>query len=532
MTGNRVNGGDQSMTHYKTRAADVAITDLSITERIFASLENRPDEVVLVDGPTDRKMTAAEFIQQVKQLAGGLTARGFGKGSIVGLMSPNSPEYCVVFHAVAWAGGTITTINPTYTAAEVKHQLQDSGAKLLIAVPMFLETATQARDGTDVEELAVISEAGGDADGVLTLSDLMGDPLESQVPVDLDRDSVVLPYSSGTTGLPKGVQLSHRNLVVNVDQTIAGGGFKAGEVAAAFLPFFHIYGMNVLMNVHLAADGALVTMPRFDLELFLKISQDYKARRMWIVPPIALALAKHPMIDQYDLSSIEQVFSGAAPLGAELSDAVAARLNCVSLQGYGMTELSPVSHVTPADAARSGASGLALPNTECRIVDPDSGADLPAGERGELWIKGPQVMMGYLNNPEATAETITEDGWLKTGDIAIIDADGYMFIVDRLKELIKYKGFQVAPAELEATLVAHSGISDAAVIGIPDDEAGELPIAFVVAADPAPSMDEIQSYMAETLSSYKQVHKLIKVDEIPKSASGKILRRVLREQLH
>ena len=206
--------------------------------------------------------------------------------------------------------------------------------------------------------------------------------------------------------------------------------------------------MNVLMNVHLAAGGALVTMPRFDLELFLQISQDYKARRMWIVPPIALALAKHPLIDNYDLSSIEQVFSGAAPLGAELSDAVSKRLGCVSLQGYGMTELSPVSHVTPVAAPKSGASGLALPNTQCRIVDPESGADLPPGEEGELWVKGPQVMMGYLNSPQATADTITDDGWLKTGDISIIDSDGYMFVVDRLKELIKYKGFQVAPAEL------------------------------------------------------------------------------------
>ena len=289
--------------------------------------------------------------------------------------------------------------------------------------------------------------------------------------------------------------------------------------------------MTVLMNVHLAADGVLVTMPRFDLELFLQINQDYKSRRMWIVPPVALALAKHPLIDNYDLGSVEQVFSGAAPLGAELADAVAERLNCVVAQGYGMTELSPVSHVTPTSAPKSGACGLALPNTQCRIVDPETGADLPSGERGELWIKGPQVMMGYLNNPQATADTITEDGWLKTGDISYIDSDGYMFVVDRLKELIKYKGFQVAPAELEATLVAHPGISDAAVIGLPDPQAGELPIAFVVAATPAPTVDEIKAHLMESLSSYKQVHKVEFVDEIPKSASGKILRRLLREQI-
>ena len=285
------------------------------------------------------------------------------------------------------------------------------------------------------------------------------------------------------------------------------------------------------MNLHLAGGGALVTMPRFDLPMFLQISQDYKARRMWVVPPVALALAKHPLVDDYDLSSIYQVFSGAAPLGGDLTDMVSERLNCVALQGYGMTEMAPVSHVSPGNAPRAGASGLAVPNTHCLIVDIDSGADLGVDAEGELWIKGPQVMQGYLNNATATSETITEDGWLRTGDIAKIDADGYMFITDRLKELIKYKGFQVAPAELEATLVAMDGITDAAVIGIADDEAGEVPIAFVVTGDPAPSEEAIKAHLTSQLAHYKQVHKVHFVDEIPKSASGKILRRLLRDRM-
>lgn len=511
---------------YTTAAADIALRDQSITERVFENLITRPDEIVLTDGLTGDTMTAAEFMAQVKSLAGGLTARGMGAGKTVALMSPNIPHYCIVFHAVAWAGGTITTINPTYTASEVAHQLRDSNADILMTIPMFLETAQAAvKDAAD-QNIVVI----GEAEGTEPLSAYYGTPMEAQVSVDLDTHAVVLPYSSGTTGLPKGVRLSHRNLVINVDQVIEGGGVRPGEVAAAFLPFFHIYGMNVLMNVHLAGGGALVTMPRFDLELFLQISQDHKARRMWIVPPVALALAKHPIVDNYDLSSIEQIFSGAAPLGAEVSDAVAKRLNCISLQGFGMTELSPVSHTTPLNKPKSGSSGTALPNTQCRIVDPESGEDLTAGNEGELWIKGPQVMQGYLNNDAATAETLTPDGWLKTGDIAYIDDEGYMFIVDRLKELIKFKGFQVAPAELEATLVAHDGIIDAAVIGLPDDEAGELPVAYVVTADPAPSEAEIKAHLAKTLSTYKQVHTVHFVDEIPKSASGKILRRVLKAQ--
>jgi acyl-CoA synthetase (AMP-forming)/AMP-acid ligase II len=512
------------MGYYPNTAPDLAINDLSITELVFAGLENRPDEIVLTDGVTGDSMTALDFMQRVKALAGGLTAKGFGKGHTVALMAPNSPEFCVVFHAVALAGGTITTINPAYTENEINHQLNDSGAEMLITVPAFLAVAQNGAAGTGTLEIAVI----GSADGAPSIRDFYGSPIAHQVPVDLDTHSVALPYSSGTTGLPKGVKLSHRNLVVNVDQTAAGAGFRTGEVAAAFLPFFHIYGMNVLMNMHLAGGGALVTMPRFDLDMFLRICQDRKSRRMWIVPPVALALAKHPMIDDFDLSSIDQIFSGAAPMGAELSDAVSSRLNCAMLQGFGMTELAPVSHATPLHGPRSGSSGLALPNTQCRIVDPDTGNDLPANQEGELWIKGPQVMIGYLNNEKATHETITQDGWLKTGDIAKIDIDGYMFIVDRLKELIKFKGFQVAPAELEALLTSHPSITDAAVIGSPDEEAGELPVAFVVTMKPAPSEDDIKDFVMRNLAHYKQIHKVTFVTDIPKSASGKILRRLLR----
>jgi 4-coumarate--CoA ligase len=508
------------MTIFTSPYPDVPTTDVSITQRVFQNLETRPDEVVLTDGTNGHTITASVFMNQVKRMAGGLTAAGFGAGHTIAIMAPNIPDYCIIFHAVAWAGGTVTTLNPSYTANEISHQMADSGAEVLITTPDLLDTATQGAGSRDV--IAI---------GTPEYTELFGDPMTAQVPVDLDTFTVVLPYSSGTTGPPKGVMLSHRNLVINVDQAIVAANFEPGEVTAAFLPLFHIYGMTVLMNIHLAGGGALVTMPRFDLPQFLQISQDHKTKRMWVVPPVALALAKHPLVDEYDLSMLQQVFIAAAPSGAELTDAISNRLGCTVIQGYGMTELSPVSHLVPSTAPRSGAAGITVPNTQTRVVDIETGLDLPANQEGEIWVKGPQVMQGYLNNAKATAETMTEDEWLRTGDIGRVDDNGYLFITDRLKELIKYKGFQVAPAELEATLVAMEGIIDAAVIGKPDEEAGELPIAFVVTTDPAPDTTAIRTYVSTQLSHYKQLHEVHYVDEIPKSASGKILRRFLRDRL-
>jgi acyl-CoA synthetase (AMP-forming)/AMP-acid ligase II len=516
------------MTQITSPLPDVPIRELSITECLFEGLSRAPERVVLIDGPTGRTLTGAEVMDAVRRLAGGLTARGLGAGHVVALMAPNLPEYAVVFHGVAYAGGTITTLNPTYTAPEVHHQLVDAGAEVLVTIPDFLPQAVAGAEGTAVKLIAVI----GGADGYASLDDLMGEPLPAQVPVDLSRHVVVLPYSSGTTGLPKGVMLSHRNLVVNVDQALAVIRIDTAETTVAFLPFFHIYGMNVLMNTHLVAGAALVTMPRFDLAAFLGHVQTHRVRMVMAVPPVALAMAKHPMVDSYDVSSLQVFVSAAAPLGAELSQACATRLNARSIQGYGMTELSPISHFSNEVHAKPGAVGITVPNTICKVVDPQTGEALPVGEEGELCIKGPQVMLGYLNNPEATARTIDAEGWLHTGDIAAFDADGQLFIKDRLKELIKVKGFQVAPAEVEATLQTCPGVADAAVIGIPDDEAGEVPLAFVVRkAETGVDAESIAGFLRERLATYKQPSRIVFVDAIPKSASGKILRRVLKAGL-
>lgn len=515
------------MTIYHSRFAAIDVPQVSITDYVLPALQARADLPVMIDGPTGRALTGAMLTDLIRRLAGGLTARNLGPGHVVALMAPNIPEYAAIFHGVAYAGGTITTVNPLYTADELRFQLNDARAEILITIPVFLDTAKAAIIGTGVSEIFVLGE--GDA---TPFAALLAAPQLVQTPVDLNQHTVVLPYSSGTTGLPKGVMLSHSNLVANVAQLRAVFPIEVGEVSIAVLPYFHIYGMNSIMNPLLVQQAVQITMPRFDLEMFLRLIQTHKVGKVFVVPPVVLALAKHPLIESFDLSGLRVVFSGAAPLGADLSNACAARLNCEVMQGYGMTEMSPVSHATKVGHNLPGSSGCALPLTQCRIIETESGLDADFGGVGELWIRGPQVMQGYLNNPAATAAMLDADGWLRTGDIARIDADGYMFIVDRLKELIKYKGFQVAPAELEALLQSHPDVADVAVVGLPDEEAGELPLAFVV-CKPGAARDAaaLQTFVAGHVASYKHIRQVRFVDTIPKSASGKILRRVLKAGL-
>jgi acyl-CoA synthetase (AMP-forming)/AMP-acid ligase II len=507
---------------YHSPFAAVDVPRQSITEAVFAGLV--PDAPALIDGITGRVMTGADLVAAVQGFAGGLQARRLGRGDVVALMSPNSPAFAVVFHGAAWAGVTLTTANPTYTAGELRHQLTDSKARLLFVPAGLADLAAEAVAGTGVTEVVILDDAG--------LAGFMGPKVMAQVAVDLDRDICVLPYSSGTTGLPKGVMLSHANLVANLMQGGAMLALPPGSVTLAILPFFHIYGMMVLLNTYLAWGGTVVTLPRFDLEVSLKLIATHRMKLLLVVPPLVLALAKHPMVAEHDLSSVRQIMSAAAPMGVELSTACAERLGCEVMQGYGMTEASPITHLTPPGQSRAGAVGQTVPMTQSRVVDPETLADVPPGEPGEVWVKGPQVMLGYLNNPEATARTVTPDGWLRTGDLGRIDAEGYLWILDRVKELIKVKGFQVAPAELEAMLIAHEDIADCAVIGAPDDEAGERPMAFVVRRAGSEMTEEaVKAVLAGQVASYKQLSAVRFVEAIPKTASGKILRRHLRGQV-
>ncbi|NUM44418.1 MAG: 4-coumarate--CoA ligase family protein [Anaerolineales bacterium] len=510
---------------FRSPIPDIPIPDVPLTPLVLRKAAEMPTKPALIDGPSGRTITYGQLAGAVRLVASSLLARGFKKGDVFAIYSPNIPEYAIAFHAVSLAGGINTTANPLYTAEELAFQLNDSGAKFLLTVPMFLDKALEAAKHSKVEEVFVFGEAEGATPFAALLK---GDGNVPDPGIHSAEDLVVLPYSSGTTGLPKGVMLTHRNLIANILQTAPVETISADDVLVGILPFFHIYGMLVIMNASLYHGATVITMPRFDMEQFLQLVQQYKISRAHLVPPIVLGLTKHPIVDKYDLSSLKVIISGAAPLGADLTQACAARLKCIVKQGYGLTETSPVTHVDVDDSSKikPGSVGQPIPNTEVRVVDPIAGKDLGHNERGEVWLRGPQVMKGYLNNPQATAMTIDSDGWLHTGDIGYADDESYFYIVDRVKELIKYKGMQVAPAELEAILLTHPAIADAAVIPIPDEEAGEIPKAFVVLKGET-TPEAIMDYVAGKVAPHKKVRQLEIVDQIPKSASGKILRRIL-----
>ena len=507
---------------------DVLIPEVSLTDFIFAPTGQIKDKPALIDGPSGRTYTYAQFHDAVRRAASSLAKRGFKKGDIFGIFSTNCPEYGIIFHAVAMLGGINTTLNPLYTAEEATFQLKDARARFLITAPMFIDKAAAAAKEANIEELFVF----GAAEGATPFGSLLeSDGDVPRVEIDPKIDLVVLPYSSGTTGLPKGVMLTHHNLIANMRQMDGLAYFHRDDILLCVLPLFHIYGLVVVLNMGLHLGATIVTMPRFDLEQFLAMIQKYRVTLSHIVPPIVLKLAREPIVDNYDLSSLKTIFSGAAPLGPELSRECMARIKCGIRQGYGMTETSPVTHSSPADPAKAklGSVGPAAPNTECKVVDPATGNECGPNEEGELCVRGPQNMKGYLNNPEATARTIDRDGWLHTGDIGYADEDGHFFIVDRVKELIKYKGFQVAPAELEAVLLTHPAVADCAVIPCRDDEAGEVPKAFVVLKGEA-SADDLIDFVAGRVAPHKKVRAVEFIEQIPKSLSGKILRRVLVEK--
>jgi acyl-CoA synthetase (AMP-forming)/AMP-acid ligase II len=505
----------------------VPVPDVTIADYVLRHAARLGDKPALIDGPTGRVLTYRDLSGDVGRAAVDLARRGFGRGDVLAIYSPNVLEYATIYLAVASLGGVITTINPLYTADELASQLRDSGACVLVTVPDVLDKAKAAASKSGIGKIDVLpfdaSLAGGDR--------------PPTVRIDPRNDLVALPYSSGTTGLPKGVMLTHRNLVANLCQVEAMEdfeGFGERDRVMVALPLFHIYGILMVMMA-LAGGGTAVIMPRFDLQEFLRLVQTYRATVLPLVPPIILAMVRHLAVAHLDLPSLRLVLSAAAPLGEEIARALSTKLGCPVVQTYGMTEAAGATTISPTRNApiKPVSVGRVVPNTEVKVVGVGTDVELRAGEAGELWIRGPQIMKGYLNRPDETASCLDREGWYHTGDVGYVDEDGYFFVVDRTKELIKYKGLQVAPAELEALLLTHPAVHDAAVVRTPDEEAGEVPKAYVVLKpDTGPhtsTAESITTWVAERVAPHKRIRALEFIEQIPKSASGKILRRMLMD---
>jgi acyl-CoA synthetase (AMP-forming)/AMP-acid ligase II len=496
--------------------------------------------VAFTDGATGRTLRRGELRDTALRLKGGLNALGVKRGDVGCIWGLNSLEWVVAAYGLLAAGVTVTPANASYDVHEIAHQVNDSGASLVFVSPANLPALLKAREAfkTPVPDSHIIVLGEG-AQGFKSLGEHLGAPSEQEHFDGLaSRATAVLCYSSGTTGLPKGVMTTHHNLT---SQTLAARPLWQPDDPArhrllGFLPISHIYGWIALLLQPVVVGIPTVLLPRWDELLFLSCVQKYRITHSLFVPPIVLLLVHSKHVPDFDLSSLVWVSCGAAPLSGELIQAFQARFpNCTITQSYGMTETSPGIFIALETDAQAGHLGIGrlLPTFQARLVRPD-GSDAPRGERGELWVRGPCVMKGYHANPAATAGTMEPGGWLRTGDVLVRGDDGLWAVVDRVKELIKYKGFQVAPAELEGLLLQHPQVVDAGVVGVQDDsQATELPRGYIVAAEGAgPDLArEVQAWVAARVAHHKALRGgVVVVDAIPKSPSGKILRNILRER--
>jgi acyl-CoA synthetase (AMP-forming)/AMP-acid ligase II len=500
-----------------------AIPELRLPDFVLAQASQRGSKRALVDAASGAALTYAELATQVAKVGARLTAQGMTRGQVLALCAPNSIEFVVTFLAATSAGAVVTTVNPLWTEPEISRQLHQAGARWLLGTAGLLAgklrrpvRETGIARTFPIEGLAVDEPGAGPATAAA-----------SAVGGKTEAEPALLLSSSGTTGLPKIVVLTHRNLVASLCQTRLVHTVTADDVVLAALPLFHIFALQVSVNLGLLAGATVVVLPRFDLGSFLRAVEEHRVTRAELVPPMVLGLASSDLVAGLDLSSLRVLTSGAAPLGADLALACARRLGCRVKQMYGLTEIGGASHTAPDDGPDHPDSiGPALPGVECRVIDPGSGAATPPDVPGELLIRTPGNMRGYLGDPRATMATIDAGGWLHTGDIVTVDAGGWYRVADRVKELIKYKGLSVAPAELEALLLTHPAVADAAVVRHPDAAAGEVPKAYIVRRD-AVSERELMDWVAGRVAPYKQVRLVEFTDSIPKSPSGKILRRLL-----
>ncbi|KAF8103894.1 hypothetical protein N665_0182s0003 [Sinapis alba] len=534
---------------FRSKLPDISIPNhLPLTDYVFQKFSGDGDggstTTCLIDGATGRIFTYADVQNTLRRVAAGIYGLGIRHGDTVMLLLPNSPEFALSFLAVVYLGAVSTPANPLFTQSEIEKQAKASTAKMIITKPCYVDKLTNLQhlgvvivcvdDGNDVVSLP---------DGCVSFTELIQQADETELPKPeiCPEDTVSIPYSSGTTGLPKGVMITHKGLVTSVSQKVDGENpnlnFTGHDVIICFLPMFHTFTHSALMLSAMRTGAAFLILPRFELSLVMELIQRYKVTVVPVAPPVVLAFVKSPETEKYDLSSVRMMLSGAATLKKELEDAVRLKLpNAIFGQTYGMTEAGTVANslafAKNPFKTKSGSCGTVIRNAEMKVVDTIHGVSLPRNKPGEICIRGDQLMKGYLNNPEATVQSIDKDGWLHTGDIGFVDEDNEIFIVDRLKELIKFKGYQVAPAELEALLISHPYIEDAAVVAMKDEIADEVPVACVVKSEGSQLTEEdVKNYVNKQVVHYKRIKMVFFVKAIPKSASGKLLRKVLRAKL-
>jgi long-chain acyl-CoA synthetase len=510
-------------------------TDRFVHDIVLQSCRRNPEKRALLDTSCNCWFTYAEYGDLVESLARGLIAAGLAPGEVVAIFLPNSWEFAIAYHAATLAGAIPTLLNPTYRDREVRYQLECSDSTFLITDGPLLDSVNLA----GLPALRRVYTTRTPHSGTEAFTDLLKSAsARFPAPSASSQQTVAaLPFSSGTTGLPKGVMLSHYNLVSNVYQLLGPGATPLvfDEVMLCFLPLYHIYGLTVALTLSLSLGSTLILMPRFDIKKLCGLLVQEGVTMMPMVPPAINALCQAAEAGMFPKNHrVRWIKSGAAPLAPELARRLGDLTGIVVNQGYGMTEASPVTHVgyiTPPEMNRPASIGQPLALTDCRILDLNDN-EVPAGEPGELVMRGPQFMLGYWKDPAATA-AVLRDGWYYSGDIVRTDDDNFFYVLDRRKEMIKYKGFPVAPAEVESVLLEHPAVRDCGVVGKPDDAAGEIPCAFVVVREgftPCDTLDrQLRDFVADRLAHHKQPREVRFVETVPRTPSGKILRRDLRK---
>lgn len=504
----------------------------SLDVTTFISSRAHRGTTAFIDAATGRHLTYTQLWRAVEGVAASLSSMGIRKGNVVLLLSPNSIHFPVVCLAVMSLGAVITTTNPLNTPREIAKQISDSKPIIAFTTLPLLPKITAAAPSLPV---VLMDASSAPPQVVTTLDDMMKkEPEATRVRERVEQDdTATLLYSSGTTGPSKGVVSSHRNLIAMVQIVLGRFKMEENETFICTVPMFHIYGLVAFATGLLASGSTIVVLSKFEMHDMLSAIERFRATYLPLVPPILVAMLNNAdaIKRKYDIGSLHSALSGGAPLSKEVIEGFVEKYpNVTILQGYGLTESTGVGASTDSlqESRRYGTAGLLSPATEAMIVDPDSGKALQVNQTGELWLRGPTIMKGYFSNEEATTSTLDSKGWLRTGDVCYIDNDGFIFIVDRLKELIKYKGYQVPPAELEALLLTHPDISDAAVIPYPDKEAGQVPMAYVVRkAGSSLSENQVMDFVAGQVAPYKRIRKVAFISSIPKNPSGKILRKDL-----